>query len=87
MRILDTNQLLDVASELIPENELRGYITTLEQTVRVLAARVAYAAGPSTVYVRADYERGFGGLCACFRGEPKCHPLIIGADQGGDCTD
>ena len=85
-RILDVNELLCVGKELIPENEFRGYLTTLEAITTALAQRIADADADTTMTAPAEWQDGFGGLCAAFQGSPKCHQLIIDYDPSGECS-
>lgn len=88
MRIVDINQLLEIGSRVMPEDEFRGFETTATQLAHNLALRLSE--GDKTIYydpTKTELEPGFGGLCACFLTGNSTSELaeeLRQADPGGE---
>ncbi|SHG88871.1 hypothetical protein [Bradyrhizobium erythrophlei] len=85
MKVLDINNMLDAATN----SKLPGrqrYVDQFEvlanELARALADHLKIALGPD-----ADYQPGFGGLCANFKPKrkgQKCPKVIDEGDEGGE---
>jgi hypothetical protein len=83
---VDINQLLEIASELLPYAEFNGYRQTAEDLAHNLAIRVAELADNTEYCGTSTLQVGFGGLCSPFIASCKDEPidsLILTADPGG----
>lgn len=84
MKILDVNNMLDAAHDSgMPA--VNAHTESVEAAASLLAAQLAQHLG--IAFETARYEKGFGGLCACFgpakEGQP-CPEVIHDGDPGGD---
>ena len=84
MKILNVNNLLDVGQEVIPEDEFRGFETTIVAVINALAVRISEL--QKVVLHDVSNQPGFAGLCAAFRPgiDGETCDIIGSYDIGGD---
>jgi hypothetical protein len=82
--VLNTNDLLDVAADILPDHELVPLATLCEIAADQLARAIARRENV-TLHSTA-YEQGFGGLCATFNPGPngETSDAIAAGDEGGE---
>lgn len=83
-RVLDVNELLDLAADAKLPN-LSAHVTAMEAATTLLTAAIAEHLG--IAHTGANWEPGFGGLCGVFQPKEEGQPLpavMEEYDTGGD---
>lgn len=82
--ILNVNDLLDAAGDILPSAISDPLIANLETATEALALALAEQEG--VTHSSTDYEPGFGGLCAVFKPghSGKVSPALAKYDEGGE---
>lgn len=84
-KILNLDDMLELASEVLPEAEFEQHVFAIESAATALAGHLARHFNLRTTH--ADFQAGFGGLCAPFwpsSPDQRCPEVLHQYDEGGD---
>lgn len=87
-KVLDVNELLDVAEATLTEKQYAKHRDRLEAAVQKLGDAVAKKLRIDCFDV--SHQPGMGGLCASFKPDYSGQPMpeaLEGVDEGGDWDD